>query len=224
MNAIFLSAGMPDPKRGPDFAKTADTVAITAAVSALIHVTLGRRTLVWGGQPAITPMIWVVAQRLGVDYGRWVKLYQTRHFEEDFPDDNARFQNVVYTADIDHDREKSLMEMRRSMFADERYSAAVFIGGMQGIIDEFNLFRHLQPKARMLPVASTGGAVLQLVDAVPGFKSDLANDMDYVALFHRHLDISPRENRYNTPEEQPKNVNDRFFKSPNSKPNTLMSP
>jgi hypothetical protein len=32
-DAIFLSAGVPDPKRGPQYAKTADTVAITAAVS-----------------------------------------------------------------------------------------------------------------------------------------------------------------------------------------------
>ncbi|MDP9649681.1 hypothetical protein J2793_005148 [Paraburkholderia caledonica] len=34
---------------------SADTVAITAAVSALVHVVLGRRLLIWGGQPAITP-------------------------------------------------------------------------------------------------------------------------------------------------------------------------
>lgn len=67
-NAVFLSAGIPDPKRGPEYAATADTVAIAAAVSALVHVTLGRRLLVWGGQPAITPMIWIVAQDIGVDY------------------------------------------------------------------------------------------------------------------------------------------------------------
>src|SRR3546814_3166048 len=66
--AIFLSAGVPDPKRGPQYAATADTVAITAAVSALVHVTLGRRLLVWGGQPAITPMIWVVSQDIGINY------------------------------------------------------------------------------------------------------------------------------------------------------------
>ena len=59
-DAIFLSAGVPDPKRGPEYAATADTVAICAAVSALVHVALGRRLLVWGGQPAITPMIWVI--------------------------------------------------------------------------------------------------------------------------------------------------------------------
>jgi hypothetical protein len=32
--AIFLSAGVPDPKRGAEYAQTADTVAIQAAVSA----------------------------------------------------------------------------------------------------------------------------------------------------------------------------------------------
>src|SRR5580692_8712294 len=81
-DAIFLSAGVPDPKRGPQYAKTADTVAITAAVSALVHVTLGRRLLVWGGQPAITPMIWVIAEGLGIEYGDWVKLYQSKHFKD----------------------------------------------------------------------------------------------------------------------------------------------
>src|SRR5688572_20092354 len=72
-DAVFLSAGVPDPKRGPEYAATADTIAINAAVSALVHVTLGRRLLVWGGQPAITPMIWVVAEDIGVDYGKWVR-------------------------------------------------------------------------------------------------------------------------------------------------------
>jgi SLOG cluster3 family len=107
-DAIFLSAGVPDPKRGPEFAKTADTVAITAAVCALVHVTLGRRLLVWGGQPAITPMIWVVAEGLGLQYGSWVKLYQSRYFKDEFPEDNVRFQNVTFIDDVERDREKSL--------------------------------------------------------------------------------------------------------------------
>src|SRR5258705_4522652 len=39
--------------------------------------TLGRRLLVWGGHPAITPMIWAAANDMGVDYGAWVHLYQS---------------------------------------------------------------------------------------------------------------------------------------------------
>src|SRR4051812_24128787 len=46
-DTVFLSASVPDPKRGPEYAATADTVAITAAVSALVHVSLGRRLIVW---------------------------------------------------------------------------------------------------------------------------------------------------------------------------------
>ncbi|MEY8099924.1 hypothetical protein AB9F29_21480, partial [Falsihalocynthiibacter sp. S25ZX9] len=60
--SIFLSAGGPDTKRGPEHAATADTVAINAAISALVHVTLGRRPLVGSGYPAITPMVLEVAK------------------------------------------------------------------------------------------------------------------------------------------------------------------
>lgn len=210
-NAIFLSAGVPDPKRGPQYAKTADTVAITAAVSALVHVTLGRRLLVWGGQPAITPMIWVVAEGLGIDYGSWVRLYQSKHFEDEYPADNQRFQNVTYTDDVGHDREHSLLLMRERMFADFDFTAAVFIGGMGGIVQEFELFQQMQPQATLLPVISTGGAVQDIGQRMGSVPSDLRDDLDYVALFHRHLDVSVKEKRYRRPTEQPAAVADRFW-------------
>lgn len=216
--AIFLSAGVPDPKRGPEYAATADTVAITAAVSALVHVTLGRRLLVWGGQPAITPMIWVVAEDIGVDYGRWVRLYQSRHFQDEFPEDNERFQNVTYTDDVEKDREKSLLAMRERMFSDHQFKAAVFIGGMGGIIDEFELFRRLQPNAAVVPVMSTGGAALKVAERLPRLDADLSNDLDYVALFHRHLGISVREERFPRPEDQPAAVDQRYWRPPPFKP------
>lgn len=210
-DAIFLSAGVPDPKRGPEYAKTADTVAIAAAVSALVHVTLGRRLLVWGGQPAITPMVWVVAEGLGLDYRSWVKLYQTRHFEDEYPEDNARFKNVTYTEDVERDREKSLRTMRERMFKDHVFGAAVFIGGMGGIVDEFELFRQLQPNALTVPVVSTGGAVLKIAEQLPGLDSDLADDLDYVALFHRRLGVSVKEQRYKRREEQPAAADQRLW-------------
>jgi hypothetical protein len=214
VDAIFLSAGVPDPRRGPQYAETADTVAITAAVTALVHVALGRRLLVWGGQPAITPMIWVVAEDIGIDYGRWVQLYQSRHFRDDFPEDNERFRNVIYVEDVDKDRERSLRTMREKMFTDREFAAAVFIGGMGGILDEFELFRRLQPKAAVLPVVSSGGAVLELAKHLRSVPADLANDLDYVALFHRHLNISVREERFRTPEEQPISVEQRYWRPP----------
>ncbi len=212
VDAIFLSAGVPDPKRGPQYAATADSVAINAAVSALVHVALGRRFLVWGGQPAITPMIWVVAQDVGVDYSRWVRLYQSRHFQDEFPEDNERFKNVIYTDDVDGDREKSLLLMRERMFTEHSFKAAVFIGGMGGIIHEYELFRRLQPRAAVVPVVSTGGATLEVASREGDVSAELADELDYVALFHRHLGISVREERFRSPEDQPSEMSARFWR------------
>ncbi len=217
--AIFLSASVPDPKRSPEFARTADTVAITAAVSALMHVTLGRRVLVWGGHPAITPMIWAVADSIGVAYGEWVKLYQTRHFEDEFPEDNERFKNVTYTDDVRRNREESLLAMRERMFSEHEYRAAVFIGGMSGILDEFELFARLQPHAKVVPVISTGGATLTLAERLPGLNRDLYEDLDYIALFHRHLGISVKEQRYKHTEDQPSAMDQRLSEPNQQLPN-----
>ena len=210
--AIFLSAGVPDPKRGPQYAATADTVAIQAAVSALVYVALGRRMLVWGGQPAITPMIWVVAADMGVDYGGWVRLYQSRHFRDEFPEDNERFQNVTFSDDVDGDREKSLLAMRERMFTENRFSAAVFIGGMGGIVDEYELFARLQPNAAVIPVISTGGATLNVAERIGPISADLSSDLDYVALFHRHLGVPVQEGRYPHPHDQPDALDQRLWR------------
>jgi hypothetical protein len=43
---------------------------------------------------------------------------------------------------------------------------------------------------------------------------DLRDDLDYVALFHRHLGVSVKEMRYRSPTEQPPAVVDRFWRRP----------
>jgi hypothetical protein len=217
--AIFLSASVPDPMRGPEFSKTADTVAITAAVASLLYVTLGRRLLVWGGHPAITPMVWVVAEEMGIDYGSWVTLYQSKFFEDEFPEDNLRFKNVIYTEAVGGDREASLRHMRERMFKEQVFDAAIFIGGMKGIFDEYDLFRALQPNSVAVPVISTGGASLELATRLPSLAPDLVSDLDYVALFHRHLNVSVKEQRYDRLDKQPADLNQRMWTSePDEKP------
>jgi hypothetical protein len=216
VQTVFLSASVPDPKGDPEYAATADAVAITAAVGALVYVTLGRRLLVWGGHPAITPMIWVVAKEFQVDYGAWVKLYQSRFFEDEFPDENRRFQNVTFTESVPGSREKSLEAMRLRMFTEHKFDAAIFVGGMGGVIEEFDMFRQLQPKALTVPIMSTGGAVRALVDRFPFIDSDLFDDMDYVMLLHRKLGIDVGEKRFRRPEEQPTLVSERLWHRPRS--------
>lgn len=210
-DAIFLAASVPDPKKAPHYAESADTVAIASAVSALVNVVLGRRRLIWGGHPAITPMVYSVAEGLNVDYSQWVTLYQSSHFEDWYPEDNDKFQNVIYT-EKSESRDSSLLHMRQRMLGENAISAGVFIGGMQGIVDEFRLFRQMRPHAVLVPVASTGGAVLDLMRELPNATDDLTTDLDYVALFHRHLGISVAEKRYPRPIDQPRNSGDRLVK------------
>jgi hypothetical protein len=199
--AVFLSASVPDPQREPEYAATADTVAIAAAVSALVYVTLGRRTLIWGGHPAITPMIWIIAEDMGIEYGAWVKLYQSSYFQDEFPDESNRFANVTYTEAVDGDRERSLRAMRERMFRENRFGAAVFIGGMGGIIEECELFRKTQPRAHLIPVASTGGASSEVANRFGYTRGPLWDEMDYVRLFHGKLGIPIDEKRFAKPDD-----------------------
>ena len=192
-NAIFLSAGVPDPAAA-HFEGEGDSAAIAAAVGALLYVTLGRRQLVWGGHPAITPMVWAFAEAMDVKYGEWVTLYQSSIFADEFPEETALFKNVIITEAVGTDRSASLNVMRRRMIGESRFDAAVFIGGMRGILDEHRLFSEHAPDAKILPIMSTGGAAEKL-GADFGFPRDFADELDYVELFHRKLSIDPNERR-----------------------------
>lgn len=192
-HAIFLSAGVPDPT-APHFEGEGDSAAIAAAVGALLYVTLGRRQLVWGGHPAITPMVWAVAEAMDVKYGDWVTLYQSAIFADEFPDETALFKNVIITEAVVGDRTASLEVMRRRMIGENRFDAAVFVGGMRGIFDEHRLFVEHAPDAKILPVMSTGGAAEKLGSKLHA-ATEFLHELDYVALFHRQLKIDPNEPR-----------------------------
>jgi hypothetical protein len=207
--AVFLSAGVPDPRRCSAQAKTANSAVIASAVLGLIHTVLGRRPLVWGGHPAITPMIAIAAERMGMDCSQWVTLYQSRYFESAYPADNDRFRNVSYVDAVRGDVDQSLRQLRLRMFASHQFSAAVFIGGMQGIVDEFDLFQRHHLHARVVPLLSTGGATAELSTRLGSVQSDLQDDLDYVGLFHRHLGILMQEKRYPRPEDQPTDLEQR---------------
>lgn len=191
--AIFLSAGVPDPF-AKHFRGEGDTAAISALVSALLYVALGRRRIVWGGHPAITPMVWAYAEALGVDYSKCVTLYQSNFFEDYFPEENKRFKNVVVTDAIAGNRELSLAVMRRRMISDSEFEAAVFAGGMGGIFDEYDLVKEFAGSAKILPIGSTGGAAAELASKINA-DAALSDELDYVALLFAQLSIDPNESR-----------------------------
>jgi len=203
--AIFLSASVPRPDRDEKYWKTARPYEIRLAVTALVTAALGRRILVWGGHPSITPLVKAAANRLGVEYDGWVRLFQSRMFDGRYPTDNRRFENNIDYVDPvlrrgerrngeKYDREASLLKMRRRMIKNEEfdYQAGFFIGGMEGVENEFEMFRSFHPKRPVYPIPNTGGAAKILYRGL-AVKPELGGD--YLTLFHACLGIKTTEKR-----------------------------
>lgn len=193
MKSIFLSASVPLPGRGHYF-KTADPYLIQFAVRELVIACLGRRHIVWGGHPAITPMVQAACQELGVNFGKAVTLYQSAFFEGRYPEENKNFDNIEYTKAVPGNLDESLLIMREAMISRKDLIAAVFIGGMNGIEDEYKLFKLHHPDLEVIPVAATGGAARDLA-VMLGIKDTELDDIDFTNMFYERLDIDPIEDR-----------------------------
>jgi hypothetical protein len=187
---IFLSASVPLPSRHRAYFDTADVIAIRDAIRALAIVLLEQSAmLVFGGHPAISPMLRLQITQAGMPVSDKVVMYQSRFFEREFPADNPFFEQVVLIEAVDQDREKSLARMRKEMLSGV-FHCGIFVGGMEGVEDEFNLFRELHPDTPAYPIASTGAAAAKLFyadDATQKTHPGLADEISYISLIRDFL-------------------------------------
>lgn len=190
MEKIFLSASIPLP--GREYYETGDPVMIHAAVRSFFTLVLGRRHVVWGGHPSITPLVDAACKSFEINYQSSVTLYQSKFFIKNFPEQNKEFVNLRLI-DAAEDISKSMLAMRVAMFEENKFAAGIFIGGMQGIFDEHEFFRKHNPGATSVVVASTGGAALALAESLKLEKLD--NPYNFTKLFIETLGISPLEIR-----------------------------
>lgn len=191
---IFLSASMPTKDRDHQFFDTADFIVIRDAVVALVNAIIPNYRLVWGGHPAITPIIHDIFKKRGFDYNEYVTIYQSNYFVGKMPKENQLFDNVILTeairnnANEKENRSDSLAIMRKRMLTDNPIYAGVFIGGMEGVLDEYELLmEYSNGKAETYPIVSTGAAALilykELVDKETNCNSRLLTDYCYASLF-----------------------------------------
>jgi len=159
---IFLSASIPDHK---PFDQDYDPIAIREAILALVSVAARERLIVFGGHPAISPVVEHAARSL--DALDNIHIYQSRFFEDKIPEVARRFQNFHWTP-VENDsqghrnRAASLEVMRRTIITKYSFASAYFIGGMEGIFDEYKIFTEHYPHAKLAMVASGGGGASQL--------------------------------------------------------------
>jgi hypothetical protein len=215
MKNIFLSASVPLPERHPKYYDTADIIAIRDAVIALASLVLGKHRIIWGGHPSITPLINFVIEKtiqnriektldelnseekkealfneIKKEISNHVTIYQSLFFKDKFPEDNDKFENIVFTENVG-DFHSSIQILRHEMLSKNEFAAAVFIGGMDGIEVEYNMFKELHPKALMLPIASTGAATKIVFDSLASEDEAkherFLKDYGYMSLFQKYL-------------------------------------
>lgn len=187
LKQIFLSASIPSPTDEP-YGMTADPLLIHSSVRSLCTIAFGTRRVIWGGHPAITPMMWAACENLGLNYADTVHLYQSCYFEDDFPEENARFGNVTYVPALPS-REESLRSMRDQML-DNEFEAGVFVGGKEGVIQECDLFIERHPQAHVIILPSTGGASRILAGRYPDKSAPVEDFFDYISYIARFIEVS----------------------------------
>ena len=163
--SVFLSASFPSGKRGEKY-KPYDASGIADAVTALVRGILDSNgRLVFGGHPTITPLVLMIAREVKVKGA--VTVYQSSWFkDQQLPEardlDKEYLGRIIWT-ERRLEYEDSIECMRdRMMRSSWRWCAALFVGGMEGVIDEFKRVRARSRKIPCVPVAGPGGAAALL--------------------------------------------------------------
>lgn len=162
---VLLSASFPSGVRGERFTPY-DADAVADAVTALVGAVLAANgRLVFGGHPTITPLVLRVAA--DHDAREAVDVYQSDEFRNRITEptralERQGFGRIIATPDVG-DLQRNLALMRREMIGSSpEIVAALFIGGMEGILEEFDGVADLRPSVPRLPLVAPGGAAALL--------------------------------------------------------------
>lgn len=186
MTAVFLSASVPLPSRHKKYHSTADVMAIREAIKALVVDIIPRGLIVFGGHPAITPLVSTLLADFFPDNLDRAILYQSNEFEGRFPAEVQNFPTVRYTPRSENGLNDSLFKMRSAMISEHKFNAAIFIGGMEGVVAEYEIFRKTHPNALVLPLATTGAAALEIYENGI-FPAELGRTVSYSTVFRRMI-------------------------------------
>ena len=174
---VFLSGSIPDPQR---YTRPFDAFEITDAVVAVarsVFTSSGR--LVCAVHPTIAPLLLSVGAEFPIQStdDPLLLVYQSQYFATALVAETRQLERtpglgrIVWTpaAEVPDERQRlegSLNIMRRRMLEETDPIAAVFVGGMDGVAEEFDLFTSLYPGRGVYPFAAPGGAAASLADRV----------------------------------------------------------
>lgn len=193
--AVFLSASIPDPERWDgEFDVREITDAVVAASRAVLTAD---GVLVTAAHPTIAPLLLYIAGEFPKRPNRRASVitYQSALFESVMPMATRRFQesgigDFRLIPAVPGDKpapsgwNDSLLKMREQMFAETEPVAAIFVGGMDGIRQEYELLASLHPAPIPYSVGRPGGEAARLPrDTDSALGSLLATGDVYPTLF-----------------------------------------
>lgn len=195
---VFLSASIPDMDR---WRGRFDPFGITDAVVATARSVFTRGgTILTAAHPTVAPLILQVADDFpGEPGGHLVILYQSKLFEVVIPPATTEMMSrhyveVVWTPAADGETPEpenwsdSLSTMRAAMMTDVPIVAAVFIGGMEGIVDEYERVGETHPSAPRFALGRPGGEAARLPNS-----GALAQDLAESDLYPWVMDLVMNE-------------------------------
>lgn len=183
---VFLSASVPKPESAERYRRVEDAhLEIEEAVVSLARAVFTEGgVLVFGGHPAISPLVAMVAgeyirprlvEGRGEEVRTPIQIYQSRAFEGHLPDETlmmfqAGYATLHWTEAVAGERfdpgaprdrprcPRSLRHLRERMIGETAPEAMVCIGGMEGVEQEVEIFRELRSGAPVYVFGETGGA------------------------------------------------------------------
>ena len=186
MKKIFLSASI--PTLGREYFEGSNPLLIREAVVAFTRVCMEYDIeFYFGGHPAISPLVYQIAKNYIGEKEAPIRIYQSEWFKDMTPAEIKYYGNIVWTPKCE-DVGSSVQLMRKLMFEENKDTCcAVFIGGMDGIIDEAKKISSLCPDIKMLPMASTGCASAVVYHEMGIKNEDMESNLVFLSAFRKLL-------------------------------------
>ncbi|MGY1826534.1 SLOG domain-containing protein [Blastococcus sp. SYSU DS0541] len=179
LRPVLLSASFPSGRRGERFAPY-DADAVADAVTALVAAVFAANgRIVFGGHPTITPLV----LRMAADHAARdaVSVYQSEEFRDLITEPTRELERLGFGTIVPTPRGRDLSEslaLMRHMMVERNTDmvGALFVGGMEGIADEYAIVGELRPTLARLPLTAPGGAAARL-DPIGGTYRTLPPDL-----------------------------------------------
>ena len=179
---VLLSASFPSGEGGKAF-EPYDVDAIADAVSTFVRaIFFANGRLSFGSHPTITPQVLLAASEY--DQRGVVDVFFSEEYVDKMSSETVRLidggYGILYKV-------PDVPTLRQRMMT-TNLVAGVFIGGMEGVVEEFHLFREKFPGRPCIPIAGPGGAARRLANEVADFPDQLRAQLysqQYPSLFRR---------------------------------------